>query len=47
VLDGVSVAEAGAKGGYFYKVLLNLPPKGIAQPEQTYLAEPWARSKSV
>ena len=37
VLDGVSLTGAGSRGGYFYKILLNLPTTGLAQPEQTYL----------
>ena len=37
VLDGVTVTGTGAQGGYFYKILLNLPGGGLAQPEQTYL----------
>jgi tyrosinase len=37
VLDGVTVTAAGGQGGYFYKILLNLPDRGAAQPEQTYL----------
>lgn len=37
VLDGVAVTAAGGQGGYFYKILLNLPAAGLAQPEQTYL----------
>ncbi|SEI93711.1 Common central domain of tyrosinase [Frateuria terrea] len=37
VLDGVDVTGAGTRGGYFYKLLLNLPSGGLAQPEQTYL----------
>lgn len=37
VLDGVAPTDTGAQGGYFYKILLNLPSRGIAQPEQTYL----------
>jgi tyrosinase len=37
VLDGITVTPAGARGGYFYKILLNLPARGLAQPEQNYL----------
>ncbi|HET6805494.1 MAG TPA: tyrosinase family protein [Frateuria sp.] len=37
VLDGVDLTSAGARGGFFYKILLNLPAQGLAQPEQTYL----------
>lgn len=37
VLDGVTLTTAGGQGGYFYKILLNLPPEGLSQPEQTYL----------
>lgn len=37
VLDGITVTPAGARGGYFYKILLNLPARGPAQPEQNYL----------
>lgn len=38
VLDGVDLTDAGARGGYFYKILLNLPSGSVTQPEQTYLA---------
>jgi len=37
VLDGVSLTRTGEGGGYFYKILLNLPARGVAQPESTYL----------
>lgn len=37
VLDGVDLTAAGGRGGYFYKILLNLPADGLAQPEHTYL----------
>ncbi|MGN2243245.1 tyrosinase family protein [Frateuria sp. GZRR33] len=37
VLDGVSLTGAASQGGYFYKILLNLPSTGLTQPEQTYL----------
>lgn len=37
VLDGITLTPAGARGGYFYKILLNVPAQGLAQPEQTYL----------
>lgn len=37
VLDGVALTGTGTQGGYFYKILLNLPAEGLAQPEQTYL----------
>ena len=37
VCDGVVVTTAGAPGGYFYKVLLNLPSQGMPQTEQTCL----------
>lgn len=37
VLDGVAPTDTGAQGGYFYKILLNRPSRGVAQPEQTYL----------
>lgn len=38
VLDGVRLTELGKKGGYFYKIYINLPAQaGISQPETTYL----------
>jgi len=37
VIDGVTLTRAGQQGGYFYNILLNLPGRGLAQPEQTYL----------
>lgn len=36
VLDGVALTDAGARGGYFYKVYLNLPTAGGA-PEVRHL----------
>jgi tyrosinase len=38
VLDGVVLTGLGRKGGYFYKIYLNLPDEaGVHQPERTYL----------
>jgi len=38
ILDGVQLTGLGEKGGYFYKVYLNLPTQaGTAAPERTYL----------
>ncbi len=38
VLVGVRITELGRKGGYFYKVYINLPKQaGISQAESTYL----------
>jgi tyrosinase len=38
VLDGVRVTELGKKGGYFYKIYINLPAQQDgSQPESTYL----------
>lgn len=38
VLDGVQLTGLGSKGGYFYKIYLNLPEKpGVNQPERKYL----------
>lgn len=38
VLDGIRLTELGKKGGYFYKIYINLPAQaGISQPETTYL----------
>ncbi|MBP1473818.1 tyrosinase family protein [Frateuria sp. MAH-13] len=38
VLDGVQLTGLGAKGGYFYKIYVNLPEQpGVNQPERTYL----------
>lgn len=36
VLDGVRMTAAGAQGGYFFKVMLNVPANGATQPESTY-----------
>lgn len=38
VLDGVQLTGLGGKGGYFYKIYLNLPAQGgAAAPERSYL----------
>jgi tyrosinase len=38
VLDGVRLTGLGEKGGYFYKIYINLPAQpGASQPETTYL----------
>jgi tyrosinase len=38
VLDGVRLTPLGRKGGYFYKLFINLPvQKGVSQPESRYL----------
>ena len=38
VLDGVHLTALGRKGGYFYKVFINLPDQaGVNQPERAYL----------
>jgi tyrosinase len=38
VLDGVRLTELGKKGGYFYKIYINLPAQaGTSQPETKYL----------
>lgn len=38
VLDGVRLTPLGLKGGYFYKLFINLPiTKGVAKPESSYL----------
>lgn len=38
VLDGVRLTGLGAKGGYFYKVYINLPDEpGITRSERSYL----------
>ena len=38
VLDGVRLTGLGEKGGYFYKIFINLPAQpGTSQPETTYL----------
>lgn len=38
VLDGVQTTALGDKGGYFYKVFVNLPERaGVHLPERTYL----------
>ena len=38
VLNGLHLTELGKKGGYFYKVYINLPAQaGVSQPETTYL----------
>ncbi|WP_424683545.1 tyrosinase family protein [Frateuria sp. YIM B11624] len=34
VLDGVDVSGLGKKGGYFYKVFVNLPQQGVAAREE-------------
>ncbi len=38
VLDGVRLTELGKRGGYFYKIYINLPAQaGTSQPETKYL----------
>ena len=38
VLDGVRLTGLGARGGYFYKIYVNLPDKaGVNQPDRRYL----------
>lgn len=38
VLDGVTLTGLGVKGGYFYKVFINLPEQGVAgRSERSYL----------
>lgn len=38
VLNGLRLTELGLKGGYFYKIYINLPAQaGMSQPETTYL----------
>lgn len=38
VLDGVNLSALGEKGGYFYKVFINLPEQpGVTLPERAYL----------
>jgi tyrosinase len=38
VLDGIKLTALGEKGGYFYKVFINLPEQaGVNQTERAYL----------